>query len=500
MIHYRIVCALQDSLSEVERKKIRSYVACNDKLCGFIEILRRRDSIGFSGILIALYGDERKAARDSFRKLCEKYIAIFLYVITNTDTNEWNQFSFQKAALASAAIKKQILFVQVLEQRGAPHDWLLESVKRMALLCREFGLIEDLVVVLMHEYHLLLRASRYQQAEIVLRQHALVLDTIRFQMEMEHFLFDYLIYSKSGFEHDPAKIIILERKAIDCSLIYQKTGLVFLFFFQLIIQTRIMYARWDLDTAHKLLLELNILMRNHSEIEYRLATGSMGVLKGADSHSDLTRFYFSEELVNTDLFRFPDLYAFIIEPLVYEYFYSCRYEEARQILIELMRANPSFQSAKNASRIYLLMAYIHLMLNDKNGLSDYANKATRTLNNHFEWMIAFRLLQIYSMIQFKEWTFARLRIDSLRKFLERNVNRIELRKRDITIFRLLMSLSRADFDFSKVSGNHKVELDLLKSGDPQYRWIPGSFEFIVFDKWMDANTSGEIYRFDTMKK
>jgi hypothetical protein len=68
-----------------------------------------------------------------------------------------------------------------------------------------------------------------------------------------------------------------------------------------------------------------------------------------------------------------------------------------------------------------------------------------------------------------------------------------IRKRDVVIFRLLTHLSRCGFDFKEVWEERQKDFKLLRSDDPDYRWIPRSHELILFDQWFESKVKNQPY-------
>ncbi len=109
------------------------------------------------------------------------------------------------------------------------------------------------------------------------------------------------------------------------------------------------------------------------------------------------------------------------------------------------------------------------------------------------WNIGIRLLHIFLTLETEKVDLADQRIGSLRKHIERTTKMKSVRKRDVIIFRILTHLSRSGFDFKEVWEDRQKDFRLLRSNDPDCRWIPRSHELILFDQWFEAKAKGVKY-------
>jgi hypothetical protein len=105
-------------------------------------------------------------------------------------------------------------------------------------------------------------------------------------------------------------------------------------------------------------------------------------------------------------------------------------------------------------------------------LSDaYSNK------EHFNTNI--RIFEIMILIELGDTYFAELKIDALRKHLER----YEILPRDLACYRILNQLQLQSFNFQKE--NTKIS-DFLADLHNEHKWRAYSFEAIRFETWFEA--------------
>jgi len=97
---------------------------------------------------------------------------------------------------------------------------------------------------------------------------------------------------------------------------------------------------------------------------------------------------------------------------------------------------------------------------------------------------AIRVLTIMALIELDRLDEVSSRLDSLRKHLERNLEKENTRRREKTIFNVLQLFEKSGFDF-KIAEDKKVmaALQLLESDDKVYKWQPLSSELIPFHQW-----------------
>ena len=108
----------------------------------------------------------------------------------------------------------------------------------------------------------------------------------------------------------------------------------------------------------------------------------------------------------------------------------------------------------------------------------YKNKENTNIN--------IRIFEIMILIELEDFYFAELKIDALRKHLER----YKVNPRNLVCYKILNQLQLQSFDFQKENLKIKAFLEELRT---EHKWCAYSFEAIRFETWFEAMKSKMSY-------
>ena len=100
------------------------------------------------------------------------------------------------------------------------------------------------------------------------------------------------------------------------------------------------------------------------------------------------------------------------------------------------------------------------------------------------WEIFLRVLRIMCYVEMQEPDLALSQIENLKKHIERNGKKIEVRERDKIILKILLMFSRTGFDYKNIPARLLDQLQLLNSDNATYRWECLTAELIPFHRWV----------------
>lgn len=176
-------------------------------------------------------------------------------------------------------------------------------------------------------------------------------------------------------------------------------------------------------------------------------------------------------------------YFEITKNQVYPLIHLGRLHEARKIVEDLLD-DDRVQGLMQEKLRYLLC--VILRENGQFGL------VSRTLMELSElpsaqrngWNVGVRFMEIQNRLESELFDLAETQIQNLKRFMERHSDSMIDRKRDVIILRILLQLSKLDFNFTEFMSKHAQLVDLLQDTRPDYRWDPFGAETIPFDQWL----------------
>lgn len=475
-------------LTAEEERRLKVSVGRSGSLLRFCEEAFRHRDKGADWVLAFGRNEDRPVSRESARKLTERLLShVFQVLAGSPEAQECGQQSMD-AAHASECVKCGVFIVQSLVNRGVPVRWLLNFLDKRVELCLSFGLVEDLVSI--HSQRLLMiqqlaLPGNTSEPDGAYRDLLKATENMRFLIESEQFLFNYLEEVGNCFRPGKEKLDELERRIAEISLFNHRSRFVFLSFVQLVLQSRIFFANGDTTTGVRLVGEVFSMADEFSEVTYRLKNSPYGSGAGGSSPWGM-----HHELKNTVqdsglLLQFPRFFGLVHEPVILDLFYRGQVEQAGEVLHRFLPSVGSERATGFPVRWYIIQGFIHFNTGELQRAAQFCRFAeSLTDGMRSSWSMGVRLLSILISIENGATDLTSHRIESLRKFMERQHRIRAFSKREHLILRILSGLMRSDFDFQKVVKGYEEELDLLASPAEGFAWVPGGYELIPFQEWL----------------
>jgi hypothetical protein len=312
---------------------------------------------------------------------------------------------------------------------------------------------------------------------------------MRFMMESEQFLFHHLEETGNCLVFDPDLIGEIERRVTEIALFNHRNRFVFLSFVQLILQSRVFFARGDFMTGKRLVFEVVSMADEFSEVDYRLRNSPYGY---DSSYQRRVAGHGSRpgngSCASGVLLRFPRFFGLVHEPLVLDLFYRGEYASAAELLYQYLPAAGSERSSGVPSRWYIIQAFVHFKQGELHRAAHVVRCLERIPDGRTSWGIGLRLLAIYLSAENSAFDLASHQVESLRKYMERQQRIKPFTKREVLICRVLIALVRSDFEFAKVASGYAAELDQLRETIGNHAWHPGGYELIPFHEWFSSKS------------
>lgn len=482
-----MLALLLSRLTAEEERRLKRSVSRSTALVRFCEEAFRHRNQGADWILNYAQCQEGVLSRESARKLSERLLSHVFQVLAASPEAQDRVHDNLDAAHASECVKCGVFIVQTLGNRGVPARWLLNYLDKRADLCRTFGLVEDLVAVHFQRWHMIRQlASPGHTAESDGVYHDLMKATenMRFMMESEQFLFNHLENTSNCFSPGSDQLRAMEMRVTDISLFNHRNRFVFLGFVQLVLQSRIFFARGDFLNGNRLVGEVVAIADEFTEVSYRLRNSPYGM-----DHSALHSCGASGSRSNPGsgtgvLLRFPRFFGLVHEPVLLELFYRGEYGVASALLQRFLPSAGSEPSSFFPMQWYLIQAFIFFKIGDLRRAAQLIQCMERFPEGRSSWGIGLRLLSIYISTEQGAIDLASHQIESLRKYMERQQRIRPATQREGFVVRLLSGLVRADFDYRAFVARHLDDLDLLASDSAGHAWQRGGYELIPFHEWI----------------
>ena len=483
-----MLALLLSRLTAEEERRLKMSVGRSAALLRFCEEAFRHKHAGADWILAYSRNDARPVSRESTRKLIERLLShVFQVLAGSPEVQECGQQTMD-AAHASECVKCGVFIVQSLGNRGVPVRWLLAFLEKRAELCRSFGLVEDLVAVQSQRLLMMQQLAlpgNTSEPEGVYRDLLKATENMRFLIESEQFLFNHLEEFGNCFLPGREKVDELERRIAEISVFNHRSRFVFLSFVQLVLQSRVFFAKGDALTGKRLVGEVVSMTDEFSEVTYRLKNspyGSNGFGIGTPGIQEPSK---GTDQGHGVILQFPRFFGLIHEPVILDLVYSRQADLAAELIQLFLPPVSSERAIVFPARWYVIQGFIQF----RNGEFQRAAQSCRVAEGvpdgiRSSWSMGVRLLSIFISIENGATDLASHRIESLRKFMERQHRIQQFSKREHLILRMLSGLMRSDFDFRKVALGYAEELDLLASPEEGFAWVPGGYELIPFQEWL----------------
>ncbi|MEQ8624017.1 MAG: hypothetical protein RJQ00_04155 [Vicingaceae bacterium] len=129
------------------------------------------------------------------------------------------------------------------------------------------------------------------------------------------------------------------------------------------------------------------------------------------------------------------------------------------------------------------------------------NLSNKTLHNLKElekdkegWNIWIQVLRIQVYLEMQRFSESEYLIENLRKYLERNREKYQIKERLFLISKLFIELKTCNFDYKKAAKKKSDVLNKLKSLDKDCRWDGRTPEMILFHDWFESKKDNRPYK------
>jgi hypothetical protein len=458
------------------------------------EFLLERPKSEPDDAIIFLYGELNENNISAFRKLLERF-RDRMYESHCLDINIYNKEVASEYFAGIMETKKMLAIITGVVARGVTLKEEVRLCNKGINIAKKFEQFDELIILLKLK---LIRVGFnfgfYKQSKI--------LEEIEIARKNSAYLFEsrmlflYYITDLQIKSYDDSTIKDeIKKAALRCKELYELTGFhnIFSNWYMLEIQ----YSHYNFDYASGLKIQIELL-------DYILKQPCLYQFgRIADNYLNLSRtqtylFMFKEAIksVNNSIkFTLNNVESenFYKEDKVFILIYMKEYDEASSILKLILSNNDLAYIANQFSRRKYLFAIVYFLKGDYKLSFKELQETNEIEDDRSGWNIGVRMLQIYLTLETEKIDLADKKIENLRKHIERTVKMKSIRKRDVVIFRLLTHLSRCGFDFKEVWEERQKDFKLLRSDDPDYRWIPRSHELILFDQWFESKVKNQPY-------
>lgn len=178
------------------------------------------------------------------------------------------------------------------------------------------------------------------------------------------------------------------------------------------------------------------------------------------------------------------------ELLFYAKYYLGEYDEAANIIFQLLKEVHPSGSFRNGKRSYLL-ANTYFMMEDFGTALRYLNLLNPIEADKDGWNLGIKMLVIMTLIEQKEFDEATAKTDTFRKFIE---NGGPVSPRAALIFQLLKGLSYNGYDFKALYQKEKESVEMLADAGSDCAWQIKSPEMVIFHQWLFAKAFHQPFR------
>lgn len=460
----------------------------------FLELLIVKPNSSEEYFIKQIYGDYNERNSNAFRKLLERFMDK-TYESLLLDINIYNTKNTSVYYMNVIELRKLISLLHIVMARGVPAKEMNRLLNRGVSLSKKFEKFEELLIFLNYKllhvgfiHGFFKQKELYEEISLAERHRAAL-------FESRNLMFKY-ITDQQHKSIDDYKLTNEIKSASDrCRELYEETKLYNVLSDWYILEMQYCHYTFNYKRAEVLQLEfLNHIFQSPALLQKN---------RICDNYVNLaiTQVYlykYSEALlsINNAIKYAPmiiEAHNYYNDQLTFIFIYLKQYESALEVLSKLMK-NMDFGSAdaQISLRQYKLACTLFLMKDFKNCFQEL-QATTEIEDDRDGWNIGVRMLQIYLTLETEKIDLADKKIENLRKHIERTVKMKSIRKRDVVIFRLLTHLSRCGFDFKEVWEERQKDFKLLRSDDPDYRWIPRSHELILFDQWFESKVKNQPY-------
>ncbi len=480
---FRRFLDLHEDSSQVDSKSVSLYDLLNDK-----------PELEEEEVMVKLYGKNVSDQTSAFHKLLERF-RDKMYEANFLDVNLYRSEINSPYFMGLMETKKLVGIAYNVIARGVSEKEMLRILNRGIKLSLKFELYDELIVFLNLKFLLNSGFSKsVDPAELIaemkeaqVKKNAINLGQL--------YLSRFIKHEQYKSSHNLSLLSEMKEACDELEQSFNSTGLWNVYF--CFCQLKLQYLHYCDDYAQAELVLYDLLKALQEQPALKQYT------RIAEGYTNLafTQTYlykYKEAIENTKMaMSFPGL-----QPRDRNYYreaksmlniYISNYSESADLLQEMLSEGDIGNSIEEISRRKYLLA-VNKFLQGKYKESNRLLQDTKEIEGEKEgWNIGIRMLQIFLTLETEKIDLADQRIESLRKHIERTIKMKSIRKRDVVIFRLLRSLSMSGFNFKEVWEDRKKDFVLLRSNDPDYRWIPRSHELILFDQWFESKVRSKSY-------
>lgn len=489
-----------DRLQTHEKKTFRRFIQLKIKegehnfMSQFLELISSRPEEEEEFFITQLYGAVDENNSNAFRKLLERFIDK-MYESLLLDVNIYNTKFTSVFYMNVIELRKLISIIHVVMARGVPSKEMNRLINRGITLSQRFEKYEELLIFLQFK---LLQAGfleGFYKQKLLYAEIESVEKKRSAMFESRNLMYKYITDQQHKSIDDYKLTNEIKLAAERCRELYEQTKLNNILSDWYILEMQYCHFTLDYQRAEILQLELIRYIFNSPALYQKnrlcdnftnLAITQMYLYKFENALNSINAAMKYAPMVIESQNYYNDQLSFI-------YLYTKNYDKALRVLKDLMK-NTKFGSADTqiSLRQYKLACTYFLVKDFKKCFLEL--QATSEIENDRDgWNIGVRMLQIFLTLETEKIDLADKKIENLRKHIERTVKMKSIRKRDVVIFRLLTHLSRSGFDFKEVWEERQKDFRLLRSDDPEYRWMPRSHELILFDQWFESKVQNIAY-------
>lgn len=481
---------LVGSLSDYEWKKLIKGLSGNKsrqrEVAGFLRSYRQRSGSD------AGKGTYSKGTAGSFmadKKRASRMIAEVIDYMFKNDRCDFVKDRFSEVYLERINVNKSIYLLQLLSRKNLPLEWLNGYVTSLIGTCDAFEFIGEKITLKRKLIEIYLRLNQHSKAGFIMDGLVRDLQVLSDLTTMECLVNRYVDSLSPDVVSDPVIIEELVQAVERSSEYYNRNKLEHLSYFNRLLTISLLIARQDFFNAGSMLGELNDLCNSLHVLCYR---------------SNLSRNYRLSALLNflrwdfrqtlgdcsrADLFSSGNVMELnlVRELQALSLIYLGEYAGAVKVLEEMISTGSLGNNELQFAKRHYFLAYALFLAGDTRK-SFVMLQLTSAIGKHDGcWNIGVRLLHIFLNICAGRFDVADSGIESLRKYLQRTSKSRNYPPRIRLIFRLLLKLSYSAYDFDGLLRSRPSGISALASGEKGYKWSPGGFEVIPFDRLLKAS-------------
>lgn len=159
------------------------------------------------------------------------------------------------------------------------------------------------------------------------------------------------------------------------------------------------------------------------------------------------------------------------------------YTQAYELVQEIRQLKSIKRGSFQYSKWIYYEANIKFLQGDFQGSMNLLKRHSFLKSDKSGWRIGFKILEMLCIIEIGHYDWLPYRLETFRKLLK-DISKENI-SRPTLIHKILLKLTRENFDFSTTDRKTFAELNLLRTDKGEYYRDPISYEIIPFDTWWD---------------